>query len=187
MGNVHKGNIHLTLQAFEFQLHFLAQLQVQSAKRFVQQQNTGLVDQAAGNGHALLLAARQLVDAAALKAAQAHGFQHFQHFGADGFLRQLFQPQAKGHILVHVQVREQCVFLEHGIHLPLIRRYRGDILAIEKDIARFWGNKPGDHTQGGCFAAAGRAKERNKLLIVDVKGKFVQDSFPVKIDDNVFQ
>ena len=84
-------------------------------------------------------------------------------------------------------MREQCVFLEHGIHLPLIRRYRGDILAIEKDIARFWGNKPGDHTQGGCFAAAGRAKERNKLLIVDVKGKFVQDSFPVKIDDNVFQ
>ena len=68
VGDIDKGDVHLALQPLELQLHLLAQLQVQCAQRLVQQQNLRLVDQTAGNGHALLLTAGHLADAAALEA-----------------------------------------------------------------------------------------------------------------------
>ena len=87
MGDIDEGDVHIALQPFQLQLHLLAQLEVQRAQRLIQQQDLGFVDQAAGNGHALLLAARHLGDAAALKAFQAHHFQHIPHLGADGVPR----------------------------------------------------------------------------------------------------
>ena len=187
MGDVDKGDVHFPLQALEFQLHLLAQLEVQRAQGFVQQQHPGLVDQAAGDGHPLLLPARELVDAAALEAFEAHDLQHFQHFGADRLLRQFFEPQAESHVFKHVQMREQRILLEHRVHRPLVGRLTGDVLAIKKDIARFWGDEPGDHAQGRGLAAARRAEEGHELLVVNVEGKPVQDFLPVKINYNVFE
>ena len=57
---------HLTLQALELQLHLLAELEVQCTQRLVQQQDLRLVDQTAGNGNTLLLAAGHLADACLL-------------------------------------------------------------------------------------------------------------------------
>ena len=47
----------LLLHVFQLQLHLLAQLQVQGAQGFVQQEHLGLVDQRPGDGHTLLLSA----------------------------------------------------------------------------------------------------------------------------------
>ena len=60
VGGVNEGDVHLALQALEFQLHLLAQLEVQGAQRLVEKQDLRLIDQAAGDGHALLLAAGHL-------------------------------------------------------------------------------------------------------------------------------
>ncbi|MNJ56700.1 hypothetical protein D3C77_522600 [compost metagenome] len=60
MGNENEGNTQLTLELLQLALHLLAQLQVQCAQGFVQQQHSGAVDQRPGQGHALTLAARQL-------------------------------------------------------------------------------------------------------------------------------
>ena len=187
MGDVDEGDVHLALETFELELHLFAQFEVQRAEGFVQQQHARLVDQAARNGHALLLPARKLVDAAALEAFQADDLQHFQHFGADLAFRRLFQPQAKGDVLEHIEMREQRVFLEHRVDRALVGRQVGDVLAIKKDIARFWGDEPGDHAQGRGLAAARRAEEGHELLVVNVEGKPVQDFLPVKIDYNVFE
>ena len=187
MGDVHKRNVHLPLQAFQLQLHLLAQLQVQRAQRLVQQQHAGLVHQTAGDGHTLLLAAGQLVDAAALVAFQTHRFQHFQHLGTDDVLRQLFQTQAEGHILKHVEMREQRVFLEHRVHLPLIGRQIRNVLAIKKDIAGSWGDKACNHAQSRGFSTARWAKEGDELLVVNVQRKAVQNLFTIKINNNVFE
>ena len=149
--------------------------------------NTGLVDQAAGNGHALLLAAGQLVDAAAFKALQADDLEHLEHLRADLILGHLFQAQTEGDVLKHVQVREQRILLEHRVHRPLVRRHVGDVLAIKKDIARFRCYKAGNHTQGRRLAAARGAQEGDKLLVVDVQRKSVQDLLPIEFDNNVFQ
>ena len=90
VSDIDKGNVHLALQTLQLQLHLFAQLEVQRAQRLVQQQDLRLVDQTAGDGHALLLAAGHLADAAALKAFQAHDLQHIAHLAADGLFVHLF-------------------------------------------------------------------------------------------------
>src|SRR5262249_21768036 len=58
--DVDERHADVTLQLFEFGLHALAQLQVESSERLVKQQNLGLVDECAGERDALLLASAQL-------------------------------------------------------------------------------------------------------------------------------
>ena len=48
---------HGALDLFQLHLHLFAQLLVQCAERFVQQQHLRAQDQGAGQGHALALAA----------------------------------------------------------------------------------------------------------------------------------
>ena len=57
MGDIDKGNAQLIFQADQFILHILAEFQVQSAQRLVQQEDPRLIDNGPGNGDPLLLAA----------------------------------------------------------------------------------------------------------------------------------
>ena len=66
--HIDKRDSRLLLDAFEFILHILAQPQIQCAQRFVEQQYFRLIDQRAGDGHTLLLAAGQGVGFAMFKA-----------------------------------------------------------------------------------------------------------------------
>ena len=187
MGDINKGNVHFALQALELQLHFLAQLQVQCAQRLVQQQDLRFVDQAAGDGHALLLAAGHLADAAALKALQAHDLQHVAHLAADGLFVHLLQAQAEGHVLEHVQVREQRVLLENGIHRAFVGRHTGNILALEQHLAGVWLQKACDQAKGGGFAAAGGAQQRHKLFVMDVEVQPIQNALTIKFHHDIPQ
>ena len=124
---------------------------------------------------------------AALEALEAHHFQHLQHAAADLFLRQLLQAQAEGHVLEHVQVREQGILLEHRVHLTLVGRQAGDVLAIKKNIARLRLNESTDDPERGGLAAARGPQEGHKLLVVDVQRQAGQHRLAVKVDNNVFQ
>jgi len=135
----------------------------------------------------LLLAAGHLADAAALKAFQAHDLQHIAHLAADSLFVHLFQPQAKGHILKHVQVREKGVFLEHRVHRALVGRHARDVLAFEQDLARIGLQKTCNEAQGGGFAAAGRAQQRHKLFVMDVKVQPIQNALTIKFHHDVSQ
>ena len=64
---IYERDAQLLLDALELVLHVLAQPQVERAQRLVEQQHLGAVDQRAGDGHALLLAAGELVRLALLK------------------------------------------------------------------------------------------------------------------------
>ena len=66
MGDEDEGDAELLLQRFQLLLHLLAQLEVERAERLVEQQHLGLVDQRAGERHALPLAARKLAPDGAL-------------------------------------------------------------------------------------------------------------------------
>ena len=61
------------LDLLELELHLLAELQVERAERLVEQQRRGPVDERAGEGDALLLAARELAGPALLEALEPHG------------------------------------------------------------------------------------------------------------------
>ena len=60
VGDIDEGDADLALDRLQLDLHLLAQLEIERAQRLVQQQHARLVDQRAGQRHALPLAARQL-------------------------------------------------------------------------------------------------------------------------------
>ena len=113
--------------------------------------------------------------------------KHFQHAAANLLLVHLLQPQAEGHVLVHIQVREQGVFLEHGVHLALVGRQIGDVLPVKKNIAGARLDKSANDSEGRCLAAAGRAQEGNELLVVNVQRETVEHVLPVEANNNVLQ
>ena len=67
----HEGDADRLLQLAQFDLHLLAQLLVERAQRFVEQQHLRPLDQRARQRHALALAARQLIAAPLAEALRA--------------------------------------------------------------------------------------------------------------------
>ena len=76
MGDVDKGDPDLALDPLKFGLHLLAQFQVESAERLVEEQDLGLVHYRPGERYALALAARELQGFAAPEAGQPHHVEH---------------------------------------------------------------------------------------------------------------
>ena len=50
-----RSDAEVALEGFQFNLHLFTELQVQGAKRLIEKQNLGLIDESAGQGHALPL------------------------------------------------------------------------------------------------------------------------------------
>ena len=76
VGHVDERDPDLLLDALELDLHLLAQLEVERAERFVEEQDGRLVDQRAGEGDALRLAAGDLGRLAAFEARQLDELEH---------------------------------------------------------------------------------------------------------------
>ncbi len=71
MGDEHKGDADGSLQGAQFDLHFLAQVLVEGAKRFIKQEHFRPADKGAGQRHALPLPAGKLMGGALAVARQA--------------------------------------------------------------------------------------------------------------------
>ena len=181
MGHIYKSNAHLLLDAFQLDLHILAQLQIQCAQGLIQKQHLGPVDQCSGDGHPLLLAAGKSVRPAVFKALQTDNLQHLQHAlpnlllgDLQGLLR-IFRvlaplhPQSKGDVLKHVQVGKQGVFLEYGVDLPLIGRNVINPHTVKEDVSRRWCREAANHPQRGGLAAPAGPKQCEEFFVIDVK------------------
>ena len=163
MGDVDKGDAQLLLQALEFLLHLAAQLQIQGAQGLVQQEDFRPVDKGSGNGHPLLLPAGKLRGLAALVALQLHQLQHLLHFFPYLRLGPLADFQGIANVLLHAHVGEQGVVLKHRVHVPLVGLGVGHVLALQQHPALVGVLQPGDDAQGGGFAAARGAQQRDEL------------------------
>ena len=187
VGDEDKGDPRLLLDLLQLHLHVLAQLQVQGAQGLVQQQHLGLVGQGSCDGHPLLLPAGQLAHPPVGEARQVHHVQH----PLDGllhFLLALFlQAHPEGDVVVHVQVGEQGVLLEDGVHLPLVRGQGGDVFPIKKDLAGVRGDKPGDGAQGRGLATARGAQQGDELPVPDVQVKALEYLLAIEGNRDVFQ
>jgi hypothetical protein len=89
------------LDFHQLELGFLAQLLVERAERFVEQQQLGPLGEGAGEGDALALAAGQLVRLALAVILELHqGFKQFGDARLDLGLRQVVALQPVGDVLL---------------------------------------------------------------------------------------
>ena len=86
----------------------------------------------------------------------------------DLVLGQLAQLQAVGHVVKDVVVREKRVALEHHGGVALVGGELVDGLAAKVNLSLVGALEAGDHAQDGGLAAAGRAKQGDKLAGLDV-------------------
>jgi len=161
VGDQNEGDAEIALQGLQFELHLAAQLAVKGGKRFVEQQNPGIVDKGARERDALLLSAGHFPDAAFLVTAEAYQFQgavdRTRNLGSGQLRALLFQ--AVGDIAGHIEVRKQGIVLEDHVHRALVGRHRVDRHAFQPDFAVAWLFEAGNHAQSRCLAAARRAEK----------------------------
>ena len=117
------------MHVLKFQLHLLAHLEVQSAQGLIKKEDLRLVDQSAGDGDPLLLAAGERADTSLLKALQIHQIQDSSDFAFDHVLGCLLLLESESDIVVNIHMREQCVALKHRVDGSLVRRKVRDGLA----------------------------------------------------------
>ena len=84
-------------------------------------------------------------------------------------------------------MREQCVFLKNGVHRALIGRHAGNVLTFQQHFAGIGFQKTCNQTQGGGFAAAGRAQQRYELFVMDVEVQPIQNALTVKFHYDIPQ
>ena len=123
VGDDDEGDAQRFLDLDQLELGFLAQLLVERAERFVEQQQLWPLGQGAGQGHALALAARQLVRLALAIVLQLDQRQQFGDAVGDLGLGQVVALEAIGDVLLHVHVREQRIGLEHHVDGPVVGRH----------------------------------------------------------------
>ncbi len=94
MGNVENRGANIALQFSDFVEHLIPQLCIQIGNRFVQDDQTVTAHQSPGNGHPLLLSARELAGKMIDVLTHAHLFEYILDSSSDFF--PLDPPFAQG-------------------------------------------------------------------------------------------
>ena len=185
VGDVDEGDAQLLLQALELKLHLAAELQIQRAQRFIQQQQLRFGRERAGDGDALALAAGKLAGHAFGKIRHLHQLEHLAHALFDGGFIHPAHTQAVGHVLFDIHMRKERVALKDRVDGAALRRQRGDVPAVQQHRALVRRFQAGDNAQGRRLAAAGRAQQRDELAPGDVQRDIAQNVALAEILGNV--
>ena len=173
VGHGHEGDAEAFLEVDQLELGVLAQALVERPERLVQQQQLGMLGEAARQRHALALTAGELIGPALAQLGDLEQIEHLADpLGA--FLARhavLFEPEL--HVLLHGHVREQGVGLEHHVDGAGIGRDVGDIDPVDVDPPAGGMLQSRQQAQQGRFAAAGAAQEREELALEDVQAHVV--------------
>ena len=178
-----EGDAALALDALELELHLTAELEVERAERLIEQEDVGAVDERAGDGDALLLAAGEAGDTALFEPGEADELEHAADLLCGLLLVLAAQIGAEGDVLRDVQVREERIALEDGIDGALVGRQGDDILPLVENFAAGRRFKAADAAQQRGFAAAGGAEQRHELVLADVNAHAAEGGEAVLEDD----
>src|SRR5690606_10257213 len=168
VGDEDEGEFQLLVQALDLLLEALPELAVERAERLVEQQYGGREDHGPGQGDPLLLAARQLVGAAAAHAREVDQPQRLLHPPGDLRLRHLPLAQREGDVLRDRHVREERVVLEDHAEVAAVRRQRRDVAPAQPDGSRGDVGEARDHVERGGLARAARPEQGEELAGGDV-------------------
>jgi hypothetical protein len=130
-----------------------------------------VVDEGAGDGDALLLAAGELVGLAPGEVAELDELQHVVDLLLHGL--DAAAAQTEGDVVVDVQMGEERVALEDRVDGAFVRREGGDVLVAEADGARGGVLQSGDHPQRGGLAAARGAQQGEERALRDGQVQWV--------------
>ena len=182
MGNIDKGRLETLMQLGDLGAHLHAELRVQVGERFVHQEDLRITHDGAAEGDALTLAAGERLRLAVEQLLDGQDLRSFTHELVDLILRLLAQLQAKRHVIVYGHVRIECVVLEHHRDIAVLRSHIVDQTIA--DVKLTLGNlfKTRDHTERRGLAAAGRADQNDKLLILDVQTEIGNSGHVAGID-----
>jgi hypothetical protein len=169
------------MNAFDLDLHLLAQILVESAQRLVEQQHIRAEHQSAGESDALLLAARQFARIAAGETAEVNERERRAHTARDVLLRRRAHAQRKGDVPLDRHVREQGVVLEHEADVAVVGLPAGEVLALKLDRAGGRILEPCHHHQRRRLARSARAQQRDELAAADVDTDVIDGIAPAVI------
>jgi hypothetical protein len=165
--DVDERDANLTLNPLEFELHCVAQLEIECAERFVEQQGAGVVHQRARQRDALLLAAGQLRGLALGEVGQPHDLDDLVDAAADLVPALLRAARPIGDVVPDRHVRKQRVVLKDGVDVALVGRHPRHVDGLEPDGSLSRAFEAGDHPKGGGLAAARRPQQREELTRPD--------------------
>ncbi len=156
MGDDHESETKLDLQIHQLELCFFAQLLVERAKRFIEQQHFWTFRNGAGQGHTLALTARKLMRLALAILLKLHELKHFSNAGIDFRFCHAVLLETESYIVFNRHMREQRIGLEHHVYRTLIGRNAAHILTIKGDTTRCRFFKTSQHAHQRGLAATGR-------------------------------
>ena len=123
----------VALQARDLGAHLHAQLGVEVGERLVHEEDLGLAHDGAAHGHALALAAGELLGLALEQLLELQHARRLAHAPGDLVFGLVVQAQAEGHVLVDAEVRvERVVLKDHG-DVAVARLEVVDDLAVDHD------------------------------------------------------
>src|SRR6185437_14874754 len=120
---------------------FIGAFAIEIARGFVAEQESGIGDNGAGDGHTLLLPTRELAGVVVHAVGQADHVQRGLHVLLTFAFRELGQEQRQFHVLKRSQHRNQVVHLEDEAYVPrpprskLSGRQMGNFVACHRDGA----------------------------------------------------
>ena len=172
--------------------HLADQLGVEGAGRLVEEHEHRVHRHGAGDGDALLLAARELAGEEVHALAEPHLGEQLVRL-ADGFLllHALHQDRALGDVLGGVLVREEVELLEDhaALHADLVHvlleaaavAAAGDVHVADPDLAGRGVLEEVQAAQEGALAGAGRPDEHDYLALVDLEVDALEHVVPAEV------
>ena len=146
----------------------LAKLLVQRGKRFIQKQKLWLPGKRPRKGHALLLAAGDLVRLAMAELGQLHKVKHLgDPRGLVRLAHAAFMLEPVADVRLDRHVRKDRIGLEHHVDRALPRRNSCHVAPVKEDAARCRLLEPGHHAQKGGLATARPAQKGEDFPLCD--------------------
>ena len=144
MRHVDERDPELLLDRLQLDLECLAQLCIERAEWFVEQQDRRVEDERPRKRNALLLPAGELRRTPLSEPSEPDRFEHRLYALARLLPLHMPPAQPEGDIVEDVEVWEERIALEDGVDLPLVRRRRRHVDPVEQDPAAVGPFEPGD-------------------------------------------
>ncbi len=175
VGDEHGREAESTVELVDLGPHLVAETGVEVAERFVEQDQVGSGDEAAGERDALLLATAELCRIAVEERSAIHEGRGLLDPTALEAL--LDPPRLEGvvDVLAHRHVRPQRVRLEHHADVALVRRQVDPAFGVEHrgraeaDLASARCFQAGEAPQRRRLAAPARTEEDEELALLDLE------------------